>query len=106
MFPLLRYPYPNIASTSQIVILEDIRQKHIFIKYPEYYFEYLSKVQERCLEKFKRDKNMERCASSIASELGMNSAQIEDTVTEVAKQCSNSLFNSMIDDKYHYSYVN
>lgn len=46
--------------------MEDIRQKEIFKRYPDKYMAYVGGIQDKCLEKYKRDKNIDICSERVA----------------------------------------
>lgn len=67
---------------------------------------YVGGIQDRCLEKYKRDKNIDMCSERVATDLGMDLTLINERVEDAARKCENNLYNEISSDKYMYTHVN
>lgn len=67
---------------------------------------YIGGIQDRCLEKYKRDKNIDMCSERVATDLGMDLTLINEKVEDAARKCTNALYDDVNSDKYMYTHVN
>lgn len=67
--------------------MEDLRQKDIFTKFSDKWISYVGGIQEQCLEKYKRDKNIDMCSERVGLALGIDMNSVNQRVSDAAIKC-------------------
>jgi hypothetical protein len=94
LFAIRKYLIGDVGSTtSNTILMEDMRQKDIFTRSPDKYMAYIGGIETRCLEDYIREKNIDRCSERVATDLNLNIDLVNERVEDAARKCKNTLYD-------------